>query len=129
MIRSGAFLFFVALVSAAPNARADRVFSAQFTISGTSGFNGVDAATLTLSKSKLSGTVEVISPGPVTYPCTVNSNSTLIRRKLNLTCTIGPDEVVTLSGTLSPATDKGRGTFSETFFEEDWTYKATAGDR
>jgi hypothetical protein len=109
---------------AASQAHAAKALSIDFTISGTNGFNGVDTASLILSNGKLSGTVSVISPGPNTYTCTVNSGSTDIRNKLQLTCTIGPDEMVTLAGVLKPRTGAGKGTFAETFFKEKGTYKA-----
>ena len=65
-----------------------------FTISGTEAFNGVDAASLKLSKGRLSGSVTVIAPyGP--FACSVNAGSTDIRDRLDLTCTVGPEEIVT----------------------------------
>jgi len=124
MPKTRASLCLLAVLLAAPQAHAAKALSVDFTISGTNGFNGVDTASLILSNGKLSGTVSVISPGPVTYTCTVNAGSTDIRNKLHLTCTIGPDEMVTLAGVLKPRTGAGKGTFSETFFKEQGTYKA-----
>ena len=126
MKRARASLCLLCLLVAAPSAFAGKPLSVQFTISNTSGFNGVDPASLKLSNGKLSGAIQVISPGPAVYQCTVNAGSTLIRDKLNLTCTIGPDEIVTLAGTLNRRTSVGKGNFSESFFEEQGTYKASA---
>jgi len=128
MPTSRATLFLLPVLLAAPQAHAAKALSVNFTISGTNGFNGVDTASLILSNGKLSGTVSVISPGPATYPCTVNEGSTDIRNTLHLTCTIGPDEMVTLSGVLKSRTGTGKGTFSETFFREKGTYKASLAD-
>jgi hypothetical protein len=119
-------LYLLPLLLAAPQAHAEKALSVQFSISNTEGFNGVDPATLTLSKGNLSGTIEIISPGPATYAFTVNFGSTLIHDQLNLTCTIGPDEMVTLTGTLNRRSSVGKGTFSETFFKEQGTYKASS---
>ena len=127
MARHPASLCLLALVAAAPQANAAKVISLQFTVSKTHGFDGMDSASLAVSKENLSGTVEVVSPGPATYPCAVNFGSTLIHDQLNLTCTIGPDEIVTLSGRLDPKTGTGKGTFSETFFREQGTYRAAGG--
>jgi hypothetical protein len=113
------------LLAAAPHAHAARPLPVQFTISGTEGFDGADGASLFLSKGNLSGTVTVIAPGGP-FPCTLNFGSTLLHDRLNLTCTIGPDEMVTLSGTLNPRTGLGHGKFSETFFKEQGSYKAAA---
>ena len=127
MLRTCASLSLLLLL-AAPHARAAQTLSVRFTISNTNGFNGVDTASLKLAKGNLSGTVQVVSPGPNTYPCTVNFGSTLAHGQLNLTCTIGPDEMVTLSGTLNSRTGAGKGTFSETFFKEQGTYKASGAN-
>ena len=126
MLRARASLFLLSLLLATPQAHAEKALSVQFSISNTEGFNGVDPAMLTLSKGNLSGTIEIISPGPATYPCTVNFGSTLIHDRLNLTCTIGPDEMVTLTGKLNSRSSVGKGTFSETFFKEQGTYKASS---
>ena len=112
----------------AQQAHAAKALSVQFSIAHTEGFDGVDPASLTLSKGNLSGTIQIISPGPATYPCTVNFGSTLIHDQLSLTCTIGPDEMVTLSGKLDARTGLGKGTFSESFFKEQGTYKAAGGN-
>jgi hypothetical protein len=112
------------VILAAAQAHAARTFSVEFTISNTEGFNGVDAASLAENKGNLSGTVTVITPDG-TFPCSVNFGSTDIHDQLSLTCTIGPAEMVTLSGRLNLRTGKGKGTFSETFFKEQGTYKAT----
>ena len=107
-----------------PQAHAAKALSANFTISNTDGFNGVDPASLTVSKGNLSGTVTVISPDG-TFPCTVNPGSTDIQNHLHLTCTIGPAEMVTLSGKLNLRTGIGRGKFSESFFKEQGSYRVT----
>ncbi len=120
-----ALLFSVAL--AALPAHASTIFSLGVTVSNTQGFNGVDSAKLSLSKGKLTGSVVVISPGG-TYPCTVNSGSTLAHHQLNLTCTIGREEMVTLSGRLNSRTGIGKGSFSETFFKETGTYTSAKGN-
>jgi hypothetical protein len=72
-----------------------------FTITGTSLFNGVDPAILTIE-------------------------STDIKGKLNLTCSIlsGIDSV-TLTGTPKKHSGVGNGTFSETFFGDSGKYKAS----
>jgi hypothetical protein len=119
-------LTLLAILLATPQARAAKTVSVQFTISNATGFNGVDPAVLTLSNGHLAGTVAVISPGPATYTCTVNPGSTLIGKHLTLTCTIGPDEMVTLAGTLNRRSSIGKGTFSETFFKVQGNYKANA---
>jgi hypothetical protein len=125
MIKTRVLLCLLPALLAAPAARAAQTLTVNFTISGTEGFNGVDAATLTLAKGHLSGMVTVISPDG-TFPCTVNGGSTDIHRRLNLTCTVGPAEMVTLSGKLNPATGLGKGKFSETFFKETGTFTAAA---
>jgi hypothetical protein len=71
----------------------------------------------------LSGTVTVITPDG-TFPCTVNPGSTDLQTHLQLTCTIGPAEMVTLSGRLNRRTGIGRGKFAESFFKETGTYKS-----
>ncbi len=126
MKRARASLCLLCLLSAAPNAYAARPLPVQFNISNTNGFNGVDPAALTVSNGTLGGAIQVISPGPAVYACTVNAGSTLIRDKLDLTCTIGPNEMVTFTGTLNRRTSVGKGKFSETFFQEQGTYKAAA---
>jgi hypothetical protein len=118
-----ASLCLVPFVLVAPQAHAAKVLSVNFTISNTKGFNGVDPASLTVSKGNLSGTVTVITPDG-TFPCTVNSGSTDTQNHLHLTCTIGPAEMVTLSGKLNLRTGVGRGKFSETFFRETGAYRA-----
>jgi len=123
MIKTCALLCLLPALLAAPRTLAARTLAVNFTISGTEGFNGVDAASLRLSKGQLSGTVTVISPDG-TFACTLNSGSTDIRNRLNLTCTIGPAEMVTLSGKLNPVTGVGKGKFSETFFKETGTFTA-----
>ena len=123
MPKTRASLCLLALLLAAPNAFAAKALSVNFTISNTEGFNGIDPASLVLSKGKLSGSVTVISPDG-TFPCTVNAGSTDIHNKLNLTCTIGPAEMVTLSGTLKAKTAVGKGSFAESFFKETGTYTA-----
>ncbi len=122
-----ASLTLLAILLAAAQAQAAKTLSVQFTISNANGFNGVDPAVLTLSNGRLTGMVSVISPGPATYPCTVNPGSMLIGSRLNLTCTIGPDEMVTLAGTLNRRSSIGKGSFSETFFKVQGNYKASAG--
>ena len=123
MSKTRTSLYLLALLLAAPPALAAKALSVNFTIGNTEGFNGVDPASLILSKGRLSGTVTVISPDG-TFPCTVNSGSTDIHNKLNLTCTIGPAEMVTLSGTLKSRTGVGKGSFTESFFKETGTYTA-----
>ena len=123
MLKTHTMLCLAALLLTAPQARAAKALSVDFTISHTQGFNGVDAASLTLSHGKLSGTISVISPG-ATYPCTVNPGSTDIHNTLELSCTIGPEETVTLSGRLNIRTGTGKGKFTESFFKETGTYKA-----
>jgi len=108
----------------APQAHAAKTLSVNFTIANTNGFNGVDPASLTVSKGTLSGTVTVISPDG-TFPCTVNAGSTDLQNYLHLTCTIGPEEMVTLSGRLNPRTGIGHGKFSESFFKETGAYVAS----
>jgi hypothetical protein len=127
MARTRASLCLAPFVLIAPQAHAAKPLSVNFTISNTNGFNGVDPASLTVSKGKLSGTVTVISPDG-TFPCTVNPGSTDIQNRLHLTCTIGPEEIVTLSGKLNLRTGGGGGKFSESFFKETGTYKAVKGN-
>jgi hypothetical protein len=123
MTKTCALLCLLPALLVAPRAHAARTLAVNFTISGTEGFNGVDAASLKLAKGRLSGTVTVISPDG-TFPCTVNSGSTDIRHQLSLTCTIGPAEMVTLSGKLNAVTGAGKGSFSETFFKETGKFTA-----
>ena len=123
-----AALFSLAPLLATPQAHAAKTLTVQFQVSNTEGFDGSDPATLTLSKGNLSGSVSVVSPGGGPYPCAVNFGSTLIGDQLAMTCTIGPDEIVTFSGRLNPRTGAGRGIFAETFFKEQGTYKASPAD-
>jgi hypothetical protein len=123
MPRARPSLCLIPFLLVAPQAHAAKALSVNFTISNTEGFNGVDPASLTSSKGTLSGTVTVITPDG-TFPCTVNSGSTDLQNHLHLTCTIGPAEMVTLSGRLNFRNGIGEGKFSETFFREKGTYIA-----
>ncbi len=126
MLKSCASIVLMSLCLAGQQAQAAKSLAVRFTISNTNGFNGVDPGSLTVSKGNLGGTIDIITPGPATYPCAVNFGSTLIGDQLDLTCTIGPDEMVTLTGKLNARTGLGRGIFSETFFKEQGKYKAAS---
>lgn len=97
----------VGILLAAPEARGAQTLSVDFSISDTAGFNGVDAASLSEAKGNLSGMVTVITPDG-TFPCPVNFGSTDIHDQLNLTCTIGPEEMVTLFRKAQPAHRQGQ---------------------
>jgi hypothetical protein len=123
MLSSRAYLLLLPMALAAPHAAGAKALSVDFTVSNTEGFNGVDAARLTLTGHVVTGTVTVISPDG-TFPCAVNAGSTDINKKLKLRCTIGPEEIVSFTGKLSARTGFGMGKFTESFFKETGTYSA-----
>jgi hypothetical protein len=107
---------------AAPKAAKNLSTDFNLTTSGAAG--GEFLGTLKLKGTSLSGTFVSQSFG---YVYNVNAGSTLKAKVLHLTCTLTNPvaDVITLSGKLNSLTGKGKGSFSESFFNEAGTYVAT----
>jgi hypothetical protein len=109
-------------VLARPGSAYPVALSVNFTVTGTTHFNAVDPAALTIKKGVVSGTVTVTA-GTSPFPCTVTSGSTDSHGKLMLTCSVlsGLD-TVSFTGKLKTKTGAGKGTFSETYYGETGKY-------
>jgi hypothetical protein len=93
--------------------------------SGSGGMKEIFPAALVFRKGAISGTVEVKDSNGK-FPCAVQSGSTDVGYKLNMTCSVqGGVDIVTFTGKLNLLTGNGRGTVSDTFLHETGTYIAS----
>jgi hypothetical protein len=100
-----------------------KALSIDFTLSSGGPANGEFLGNLKLKGGSLSGTIVNKSFG---YVYSVSPGSSLQAHILNLTCsTTNPaTDVISLSGKLNPLTGKGKGTFTESYFNESGPYTA-----
>jgi hypothetical protein len=117
------------LASTAAFARSDATYplklSVNFTVARTVHFNGLDPATLTISKKgEVNGAITITSDIISPIACPIQAGSTDIGGKLNLTCSVA-DDTFTFVGTLKKLTGAGKGKFTDQIYESSGTYKAT----
>ena len=113
------------LAGAAFGASAPLQLSVNFTVAGTSDFDGVDPAALAIKKGgSVTGTIMITNIFEPPVACTVLAGSTDVAGVLKLTCSPFSDETISFNGTLKPRLGSGKGSFSESFFGQTGTYRA-----